>query len=44
MPPLRLLSELLMDLNISVIIDCESSGKILRTEESIYIQMNLKEQ
>ena len=43
MPPLRLLSEFLLDLNTSVVNDLESPTKaILRIEESIYMGMNLK--
>ena len=42
MSPLKLLSELLLDLNTSVINDREGPTKVLlRTEESIYTEMNL---
>ena len=45
MSPLRLLSEFLLDLNTSVLIDRESPTKILlRIEESIYAEMDLKVQ
>ena len=45
MPPLRLLSQFLLDLYTSVINDRESPTKaILRIEESIYMEMNLKVQ
>ena len=45
MPPLKLLSEFLLDLHTSVINDRESPTKaILRIEESIYMGMNLKVQ
>ena len=43
MPPLRLLSKLLLDLNTSIIIDRGSPTKVLlRIEESICTEMNLK--
>ena len=45
MPSLRLLSELILELYTSVIIDRESPIKVLlRIEESIYTEMNLKVQ
>ena len=45
MPPVRLLSQFLLDLYTLVINDLESPTKaILRIEESIYTGMNLKVQ
>ena len=45
MPPLRLLSEFLLDFHTSVINDSESPIKsILRIEESVYTGRNLKVQ
>ena len=45
MPALRLLSELLLDLNTLVIIDHASPTKVLiRIEKSTYIEMNVKVQ
>ena len=41
MPPLRLLSEFLLDLNTTIIFDRESLTKVLlRIEESIYMEIN----
>ena len=43
MQPLRLLSELLRDLNTSIIIDLERPTKLLLIiEESVYTEMTLK--